>query len=125
MAKNLTQFSVQHSPADTRADATYSATFEKGPGEVWTQFRKIGGDWRLVSFRVNSPEFLKDLLTIACPYCGEACPASAKFCPKCGKPLAQHGENKPTSKGNSPHVNDSTTKTAPSTPSTSRATLVH
>lgn len=115
-AKKLIQFNIQQFNADRCADVVYSATFEKGSGDIRTRFKSINGEWRLVGFRVNSPEFLKDLSTTACPHCGEACPATAKFCPKCGKPLKDHGENKPVSKNDGPHVNDSTAEVAPPTP---------
>ena len=115
-SKSLTRFSVQQFNADFCTDAVYSATFEKGTGEILTRFRSIDGDWRLVVFRVNSPEFLTDLSTIACPFCGEACPASAKFCPKCGKPLADHGKHKPAAKKDGRRGKDSAAKAAPSKP---------
>jgi hypothetical protein len=99
-AKHITQFNVQQLNADQFADVTYSATFEKGSGDIVARLRNAGGQWRLVAFRVNSAEFLKDLSTKACPFCGEACPASAKFCPKCGKPLTDREKTKPASKSN-------------------------
>jgi hypothetical protein len=114
-AKKLGQFNIQQLNADQSADVSYSATFEKGSGEILTRFRRTGGQWRLVSFFVRSPEFLIGLSTKACPYCGEACPASAKFCPKCGKPLEDHGRDKPAMKNDGHHVNGSTTGVAPPT----------
>jgi hypothetical protein len=101
-AKHITRFNVQQFNADQFADVTYSATFEKGSGDIVARFRGVGGEWRLVAFRVNSPEFLKDLAAKACPYCGEACPASAKICPKCGKPLTDQSKTKPSTKGSHP-----------------------
>jgi hypothetical protein len=109
-AKNLTQFNIRQFNTDQSADAVYSATFEKGSGEIRTRFRNVDGEWRLVIFRVNSPEFLKDLSTVPCPHCGEVCPASAKFCPKCGKPITDHGAGKTVSKNDNPHVNGTTTE---------------
>jgi hypothetical protein len=116
-AKTMIQFNIQQFNADRFADAVYSATFEKGPGEIRTRFRDIDGEWRLVNFRVNSPEFVKDLSTVPCPHCGEPCPASANFCPKCGKPVADHGKGKTESKNDHPRVNGTTTEQmAPPTP---------
>ena len=54
-----------------------------------------GGLW---AFTWNSPQFLKEPSTTACPYCGETCPEGAKFCPKCGKPLPDAADKKPASK---------------------------
>ena len=116
-AKNLIQSNMQQFNADQTADAVYSATFEIGSGEIRTRFRNVDGEWRLAVFRVNSPEFLKDLSTVPCPHCGELCPASAKFCPKCGKPVADHVEGKTRSKNDDPRVNGTTTEEmAPPTP---------
>jgi hypothetical protein len=112
-SKKLVQWNMQQLNADRWADVVYSATFEKGSGEIRTRFKNIDGEWRLVNFRVNSPEFMKDLLTTPCPYCGEPCPASAKFCPKCGKPLADPGKSKPESKKNDLRANDAAAEVAP------------
>ena len=97
-AKKLIQFNIQQFNADRCADVAYSATFEKGSGEIRIRFRSIDGEWRLVGFHVNSPQFLEEPSTTACPYCGETCPEGAKFCPKCGKPLPDAADKKPASK---------------------------
>jgi zinc-ribbon domain len=88
-SKSMTQFNIRQLNADSFADVAYDATFEQGTGAVQARFRKVDGNWRLVSFRVNSPVFLQDLATKPCPHCGQPVPASAKFCPACGKPVAE------------------------------------
>jgi hypothetical protein len=87
--KTMTQFNIRQINADRFADVAYDASFEQGTGTVQARFRKVDGDWRLVSFRVNSPVFLQDLATKPCPHCGQPVPASAKFCPACGKPVTE------------------------------------
>lgn len=106
-SKRLVQFNVQQFNADQYADVAYSAEFEKGSGEIHARFRRIDGQWRLVNFRVDSPEFLKDLATGKCPHCGQACPAEAKFCPHCGKPLGDDGQNGPAPKKDGARADDS------------------
>jgi len=86
-SKSLRQFNVRQFNANRYADVVYNATFENGSGTISGRFKKDGDRWLVVSFRVNSPEFQKDLATGKCPYCGEPHTSNAKFCPKCGKPL--------------------------------------
>jgi hypothetical protein len=92
-SKKLTQWNVRYFNADAFADVAYAATFEKGPGTIQARFKKVNGQWRIVSFKVDSPEFQKDMATGKCPHCGEPHAAAAKFCPKCGKALSA-GETK-------------------------------
>ena len=111
-AKTVARSNFQQFNADQYADAVYSATFEKGTGEIRTRFTGSGGDWRLLVFHVDSPQFLQDLSTRVCPHCGEACPASAKFCPHCGKPLPAEGNGKIVPKKAGHHRKDTTAKEA-------------
>src|SRR5689334_13833359 len=48
--KSMTQFNLRQFNADRFADVAYDATFEQGTGTVQARFRKVDGDWRLVSF---------------------------------------------------------------------------
>lgn len=91
-AKTRTQLNVRQFNAESFADVAYSALFEKANGTIQARFRMVDGDWRLVSFHVNSPEFLKEAATKPCPSCGELIPISAKFCPSCGKPVAEQAK---------------------------------
>lgn len=86
-SKSMSRFNVQQRNATQTADVAYSGTFEKGTGTITAKLRKVGDQWQLVAFHVNSPEFTKDMATAKCPHCGQPHAADAKFCPKCGKPL--------------------------------------
>ncbi|MGO8753273.1 MAG: DUF4019 domain-containing protein [Thermoguttaceae bacterium] len=115
-SKKRSHYYVQQANSDRYVDVTYSATFEKGAGEIRTCFKNIDGEWRLAGFKVTSRELLKSWATIACPHCGETCPESAKFCPKCGKPVADHGESKAAAKNDGAHRNDLSAEATPPTP---------
>ncbi len=84
--------------SDQSANVEYSATFDKGSADIRAHLKLIGGNWRFMSFRVESPAFIKDLATRPCPHCGAACPRSAKFCPSCGKSVVDHDKTEPVSK---------------------------
>ena len=86
-SKSLRQFNVRQMNAVGYADVAYNATFENGTGTISGRFKKVGDQWLIISFHVNSPEFQKDLATGKCPHCGEPHASSAKYCSKCGKAL--------------------------------------
>jgi hypothetical protein len=86
-SKTLTLWNVQYFNAEGHADVAYSASFAKGQGTIRAQFKRTGGEWKLLNFRVDSPEFQKDLVSETCPHCGKLHPVAAKFCPNCGTPL--------------------------------------
>jgi rubrerythrin len=83
------KFNMQQHNADSSVDVSYNARFEKGNGEIVAKLKKQDGEWKLVTFRVNSPLFQQDIATAKCPKCGAPHAASARFCPSCGAPLAQ------------------------------------
>jgi hypothetical protein len=91
-SKTMSRFNVQQRNANQFADVVYSGTFENGTGTISAKLRKVGDQWQLVAFHVNSPEFTKDLATAKCHHCGQPHAADAKFCPKCGKPLTGETE---------------------------------
>lgn len=100
-AKSLVQFNARQMNADTYTDVVYRATFEKGTGTIKARLKKSGGEWKFVSFHIDSPEFLKDLSTANCPKCGQPHAADARFCPACGadmtKPAAGEPPDEPAS----------------------------
>ncbi len=86
-SKTLTRWNAQQFNAESYVDAAYTGSFEKGSGAISTRFKKVDGQWRLLSFLVTSNAFFTDVATEKCPYCGELNPPGAKFCSSCGKPL--------------------------------------
>lgn len=88
-SKSMRQFNVRQVNANQFAEINYNATFEHGSGTIAIRMKRDAGDWQLVSFTVNSPEFDKDRASGKCPLCGEPHTATAQFCPKCGKPLRE------------------------------------
>jgi len=89
-SKTLRTFSARQQNADSYADVTYDALFEKGNGVVIASMKKVGGEWKFLSFRVTSPVFEQDLATARCPFCDKPHAKNASFCPSCGKELAKH-----------------------------------
>lgn len=87
-SKSLVRFNMQQMNANRYADVAYNATFEKGSGTITAKLKKVGDQWLLVAFHVNSPEFMKDLATGKCPHCGEPHSTGAKYCSKCGKEIS-------------------------------------
>ena len=83
--KSLLGFKMGQHNADSYVDVSYKATFEKGEGAIIAKLKKQGGEWRFLSFRVNSPVFEQDLATQKCPSCNSPHTPNAKFCPSCGK----------------------------------------
>jgi hypothetical protein len=83
-SKSLKGFNLRQVNANSFLDVEYNATFEKGPGTIAAKLKSEGGQWKLVTFRVQSPEFQKDLATAKCSKCGAPHAADAKFCPNCG-----------------------------------------
>ena len=75
--------------ANRTADVAYTGTFEKGAGTITVKLKKVGDQWLLLGFNVNSPEFIKGVATSKCPHCGEPHNSDAKFCSKCGKPITR------------------------------------
>ena len=88
-SKKLVRLNTRRINAETSADVVYSATFEKGSGTIKATLKWSGDEWRFVGFRVDSPEFQKDLATATCPKCGKPHAAGAKFCPACGAALSE------------------------------------
>lgn len=54
-SKTLTNFNVQQNNAESLIDVTYNAQFEKGPGTITAQLKKIDGEWKFTQFNVKSP----------------------------------------------------------------------
>jgi len=86
-SKSLHSFNMRQFNLDSRIDATYQGEFEKGAGTIVVSLKKEGGDWKFLSFRVNSPLFESEVASVKCPACGELNVAKARFCSSCGKPL--------------------------------------
>ena len=91
-AKKLVRFNVQQMNANRTADVAYTGTFEKGAGTITVKLKKVGDQWLLLGFNVNSPVFTKGVATGKCPHCGEPHSSDAKFCSKCGKPITRSGK---------------------------------
>jgi len=83
-SKSMRSFKMRQVNASSLIDVTYQAVFENGTGTILANLKKEEGEWKFVSFRVNSPLFQQDLATIQCVECGEPHTANAKFCPDCG-----------------------------------------
>lgn len=83
-SKTIRGFNMRQRNAESYVDVTYDATFEKGNGTVTARLKKQGGDWKFISFRVNSPVFEQDIATQKCPSCNQPHASNAKFCPSCG-----------------------------------------
>jgi hypothetical protein len=83
-SKSLTRFNLRQMNANSYIDVDYNATFEKASGTISARLKSEGGQWKFVTFRVQSPEFQKDLATAKCAKCGAPHTADAKFCPACG-----------------------------------------
>jgi len=90
--KSMQQFQVRSTPSGTYANVVYSATFEKGTGQISAQLRKVGDKWLIVGIRLNSNEMQKGMVVSTCPHCNEPLTENVKFCPKCGKPQAKEEE---------------------------------
>jgi hypothetical protein len=95
-SKNVAQLHTRQMNANRYADVVYNATFQNGTGTIIARLSKERGRWLIASFRVNSPEFQKDLATGKCPHGGEPHATGARFCPKCGKPLVTEQLAPPT-----------------------------
>ncbi|KAA1257681.1 hypothetical protein LF1_01690 [Rubripirellula obstinata] len=59
-SKSLESFAIKQLLSGSQIDVSYNAVFEKGKGTITAKLKKQSGEWRFVSFRVNSPAFLKD-----------------------------------------------------------------
>lgn len=88
-SKTLQSFSARQQNAFSYADVSYDAQFEKGNGVIIARLKKVGSDWKFLSFRVNSPVFEQDIATARCPACDKPHAKNASFCPSCGKELAK------------------------------------
>ena len=86
--KSLHSFNMQQFNADSFVNVAYNATFEKGNGIISTKMKRVGGEWKLVTFRVQSPVFEQDLATAKCVKCGAPHARNARFCPSCGSAVA-------------------------------------
>ncbi|MCO6043188.1 hypothetical protein NG895_04660 [Aeoliella sp. ICT_H6.2] len=56
-SKTLQSFNIQQHNSDSTIEVTYNAEFEKGPGTIMATLKDEAGQWKLLHFRVNSPEF--------------------------------------------------------------------
>ncbi len=117
-SKTLMQFNASQFNAHSYMAVNYSASFQKGSGTIRAQFKSVDGEWRLVSFYVDSPEFLKDMATQKCPYCGAPNTATARFCSDCGKSIGEHDANKPPMTNSGMKTNDPTSRDANKSTST-------
>lgn len=95
-SKTMAQFNARQMNSVAYTDVTYNAIFEKGRGTIKASLQKVDGEWKFAGFRVDSPEFLKDLSTATCPKCGKPHTTSAKFCPACGADLTKAAAGSPT-----------------------------
>ena len=94
-SKKMVRCNVRQFNNVSYADVVYSATFEKGTGTITARLTRSGRKWLFVTFRVNSPEFLKDLATAVCVECGEAHAATDRFCPACGAAITDSTDDEP------------------------------
>ncbi|QDT67997.1 hypothetical protein MalM25_09070 [Planctomycetes bacterium MalM25] len=92
-SKWLESFNMQQKNADSTLEATYKATFEKGTGTIFAKMVKEDGDWKFLTFHVNSPLFDSDLSTTACSLCGASHAIEDRFCPACGVDLLPPDED--------------------------------
>jgi hypothetical protein len=92
-SKRMTSFNVRQHNADSYVDVAYNASFDKGEGTIAAKMKKQGDQWKIVTLRVNSPAFEKDLATATCPKCGAPHARDAKFCPACGARLSDDGKS--------------------------------
>lgn len=83
-SKEQKQFFVRNWNGVLTVEASYDAQFEKGKGTLRASLKKVGENWLVLSFAVNSPEFLGPA-TVPCASCGKPRPKDAAFCPACGK----------------------------------------
>ncbi|TWT33603.1 hypothetical protein KOR34_34350 [Posidoniimonas corsicana] len=93
-SKSLRSVNYRYDNGAAYYDVTYSATFENGAGDVVAKMKKSDGEWKFVTFRVNSPLLQQGQAMTACPNCSNPFPANASFCPSCGFALSQ-AENSP------------------------------
>jgi hypothetical protein len=97
-SKSLRGFNMRQHNADSLVDVTYGAAFEKGEGTIVAQLKRNAGEWKIVSFRVNSPIFQQDMATQRCAKCGAPHAKAARFCPACGAKIdVEPAEADPTS----------------------------
>jgi hypothetical protein len=54
-SKTLTQFNAKYLNADSFLSVAYSATFNKGNGQIRAQFKSVNSQWRLLSIYIDSP----------------------------------------------------------------------
>jgi hypothetical protein len=94
-SKTSGRFNMSQRNAETTADVSYNAQFERGPATITARLRRVEGRWKLVNLNVNSPVFMKDIATLICPHCQGAYSPGAKFCPHCGKEVPEKPIEKP------------------------------
>lgn len=87
-SKSLRSVKMHQSTSGRYLEVRYDARFEKGNGTIRARMTEEGGEWKFVSFRVESPLFAKPLATTACESCGEPRPSNARFCPSCGAKIS-------------------------------------
>jgi RNA polymerase subunit RPABC4/transcription elongation factor Spt4 len=92
-SKILVSWNTRQFNAETTTTVVYAATFEKGPGTIEATYKLLDGQWRLVNFRVNSPNLTSDIAAENCPHCGKPMPPDAQFCPNCGKEITKEMES--------------------------------
>ena len=100
--KSLQGFHMQQSGAGSYVDVTYTATFEKGDGTIIAKMKLQGGEWKFVSFRVDSPVFEQDIATENCATCGEPYASNASFCPSCGAKVSSGDDSDEPVQGQPP-----------------------
>lgn len=89
-SKSLVFANMRQHNAESFLEATYSATFERASGTILAKMVKEDGDWKFLTFRVDSPLFDSDLSTMSCLQCGVAHAVGDRFCPGCGVELLQN-----------------------------------
>jgi hypothetical protein len=55
-SKTSTKFELFQLPTGMQAVAFYDGEFEKGPGVIMTEFRKVDKKWLLLNFAVDKPK---------------------------------------------------------------------
>ena len=78
----------QSGGSDTSSQAAKSAKQDSKLAKM----KKEGGQWKIVTLRVNSPVFDQDLASAKCPTCGAPHARDARFYPACGAPLQDEGK---------------------------------
>lgn len=70
-------------------DVTYRALFEKGQGTIHARLTQTNGDWKFMTFWVDSPLLGADFVSRTCSMCGRRDVVSGELCPPCNWAVAR------------------------------------